>query len=115
MVTERTKLTLEERKKLHTKLARGARVVEKVAEARADYEKVIGDLAKKQKKLSKPDKGVSLSLAGRKKLHAKLARDPALPAKIDQAMADYEEALAKGELRRTSTTGGNGRTRQNAP
>ena len=49
MVTERTKLTWEERKKLHAKLARGPHVVEKVAEARADYEKAraSGELRRK--------------------------------------------------------------------
>ncbi len=114
MVTERTKLTPEERKKLHTKLARGPHVVEKVAEAKADYEKAIATLKKKQKAASKSGDGLDVSLAARRKLHAELALDPTLPEKIDRAVADYEEALARGDLRRTPTTGSNERTRRSA-
>lgn len=115
MVTERTKLTWEERKKLHAQLARGPHVVEKVAEAKADYQKMVAELARKPKDASKSGKGVKLSLAARRKLHAELALDPALPEKIDRAVGDYREALAKGELRRTPTTRGNRGTRRNEP
>lgn len=43
MVTQRTKLTPEERKQLHAELARGPEVVQQVAEAKADYEKARGN------------------------------------------------------------------------
>ena len=43
-------------------------------------------------------------------LRARLALDPDLPEKIDRALADYEEARARGELRRKTTPRGNGGT-----
>ncbi|HLB23562.1 MAG TPA: hypothetical protein VJP07_05665 [Dehalococcoidia bacterium] len=59
-------------------------------------------------------KNSKLTTEKRKALHAKLALDPSLPEKIDRALADYEEALAKGELRRTTTRRSNGRARKGA-
>lgn len=41
-----------------------------------------------------------LTLAERKLLHAELARDPSIPAKIDAGLEEVRRAVESGELRR---------------
>jgi hypothetical protein len=55
-----------------------------------------------------------LTLDERKLLHAELAKDPSLPGKIDEAMAEVRRAIESGELRRSAPGSGDRGTRKAA-